>query len=104
MLVLVVAPLLVAVAMPFLIPFFAWKGRPRGFKRLQWVGIAIGSGMLGLVSLGFCNYVGGKPFDRPSSATDVIYIALQESAAVFLSAALGSILALFFCRSTESGK
>jgi len=101
---LVVVPLLLAVVMPFLIPFLAWEGRPRGFRRLQWVGVAIGSGMLGLVALGFCIYLGGKPFDRPGSSTDVVYTAVQECTAVFLSAAFGSLMALFFWRRSGTAK
>jgi hypothetical protein len=104
MLVLVIAPLLVAGMMPFMIPFLAWKGIPRGFKRLQWIGVAIGSGILGLVTLGFCNYVGGKSFDRSGSPMDVVYTALQECTAVFLSVAFGSLMALFFWRQAESTK
>jgi hypothetical protein len=104
MLSLVILPLLLVVVMPFLIPFLAWKGRPHGFKRLQWVGVAIGSGILELVALGFCIYVGGKPFDRPGSATDVVYTALQTCTAVFLSTAFGSLMALFFWRPSGTAK
>jgi hypothetical protein len=28
---------------PILLPFLAWKGRPRGFTRLNWAGVAIGA-------------------------------------------------------------
>jgi len=103
-LVLVLAPLLLAAVMPFLIPFLAWKGRPLGFKRLQWVGVAIGSGILGLIALGFTVYLGGKPFDRPGSARDVVYTGFQECTAVFLSIAFGSLMALFFWRPSGTAK
>ena len=104
MVVLLLVPLLVAAVLPFLIPFCAWKGRPRGFKRLQWIGVAIGSAVLGLSALGLCKYVGEKPFDRPGSPTDVLYTALQLCSAVFLSTAFGSLIALFFWRPSDTPK
>ena len=102
--ILVLVPLLIAAVMPVLIPFCAWKGRPRGFRRLQWVGVAAGSGIPGLIALGFCIYVGQKPFDRAGSPIDVVYTMLQDCTVFFLSISFSSLIALFFWRSVETPK
>jgi hypothetical protein len=47
----VISLLAAAVVILLAIPFLAWKGRPRGFTRLNWLGVAVGAVVFALVLL-----------------------------------------------------
>jgi hypothetical protein len=101
---LIVGPLLVALVVAYLIPFMAWKGKPNGFRRLQWIGVAVGSGIIGAIVLVMMGIVANWHYETPGEADDVIYVGLFSCAAIAMAVALGSIIALFFCRPHESTK
>jgi hypothetical protein len=42
------------------IPFFAWKGRPKGFSRLNWMGLVVGAAIFAIVLLAAAPVVGSK--------------------------------------------
>jgi hypothetical protein len=94
----IVVPLLVAIVLACLIPFMAWRGRPHGFRRLQWIGVAIGSGIIGAIVIVLMGIVASWHYETPGEHDDLIYVSLFSCAAITVAVALGSIIALFFCR------
>lgn len=101
---LIVVPLLVALVVAYLLPFMAWRGKPRGFGRLQWIGVAVGSGVIGAIVLILMGIVANWHYETPGEHDDVIYVGLFSCAAIAIAVTLGSIIALFFCRPSESIK
>jgi len=86
-----VALLAVSLALVILIPYIAWNGRPRDFKRLNWIGVTVGSFVLGsiLVVLGF--------IARDSEAGPV-GLLLLGCAGILIALGIGSLVAVFFFR------
>jgi len=75
--------ILADLVMILFIPYAAWNGKPRGFKRLNWFGVTVGASLFGLIL-----FVVGANF-----ASFLLYIS-----GVVVGIGMGSLVALFFCR------
>jgi len=83
--------LAVSLTLVVLIPYIAWNGRPRGFRRINWIGVTVGAFILGavLVVLGL--------IARDSEA-GAVGLLLLWCASILITLGIGSLVAVFFCR------
>lgn len=76
---------MVALFVSYLIPLMAWRGRPHGFRRLQWIGVAVGSGVIAAIVLAMMGIVANWHYETPGKYDDFIYVGLFSCAAIAMA-------------------
>ena len=77
----------------FGLPIASWRGWPRGFTRINWLGVAFLSGTIG----GALAYLLADVV-TPTKTFVWSYAIVGIIAGIFLAGALGAVAALFFWR------
>jgi hypothetical protein len=73
-------------------PIIAWHGRPRGFRRIHWLGVLAGTGFAAFLLLYSCEVA------LLSLKPKWFTLLLLSSAQILMAGGIGSLLAVFFCR------
>ena len=78
------------------IPVSSWRGYPKGFSRFNWFGIAFLTGAMGPALIWFANITERGDLE--------IAVVTGSVGILMLAFTLGSLGAIFFCRTGEGRK
>jgi hypothetical protein len=81
-----------------LIPWAAWNGKPRGFRWVQWIGVTVGTIIVGWILIFIAFATANAPGAGAEARKGLDFLIPVCAGSLSIAVGIGSLVAAFFCR------